>query len=152
MGPGPVKMLFGPPAAVCTYDEQTRDFRPDVLAKVRALRPPLLHYPGGTVARVYHWQDGVGPNRRVRKNLIWGGNDASHATQRHANGHTPRPTACSLFAAIAEMEASIKRPAAQIKARTPAGRVRYQQRALPAGATSCPCAAHSITLLQAQLP
>lgn len=106
--PGPVKKLFGPPAAVCTvhldqplgdiaptiygqfiehlgraiyggiYDEQTRDFRPDVLAKVRALRPTLLRYPGGTVTKIYHWKDGVGANRPVRKNLIWGGNDSNH--------------------------------------------------------------------------
>jgi len=106
--PGPVKSLFGPPAAACTvhldqplgdiaptiygqfiehlgraiyggiYDEPSRTFRPDVLAKVQALRPTLLRYPGGTVTKIYHWKDGVGANRPVRKNLIWGGNDNNH--------------------------------------------------------------------------
>lgn len=108
MLPGPVKSLFGPQAAECTvhldqplgdivptiygqfvehlgraiyggiYDERTRDFRPDVLAKVQRLRPTLLRYPGGTVTKIYHWKDGIGTNRPVRKNLIWGGNDSNH--------------------------------------------------------------------------
>jgi len=60
------------------YDDQQHRFRPDVLEKVRELRPPLLRYPGGTVTKIYHWKDGVGPNRPVRKNLIWGGNDNNH--------------------------------------------------------------------------
>jgi alpha-N-arabinofuranosidase len=60
------------------YDDQQRRFRPDVLEKVQQLRPPLLRYPGGTVTKIYHWKDGVGPNRPVRKNLIWGGTDNNH--------------------------------------------------------------------------
>jgi alpha-N-arabinofuranosidase len=60
------------------YDDQRRRFRPDVLEKVQRLRPPLLRYPGGTVTKIYHWKDGIGPDRPVRKNLIWGGNDNNH--------------------------------------------------------------------------
>ncbi|MFD1872893.1 alpha-L-arabinofuranosidase C-terminal domain-containing protein [Hymenobacter bucti] len=105
--PGPVKRLFAPPTAEITvhltqslgeiaptiygqfiehlgraiyggiYDEQHRQFRPDVLEKVQRLRPPLLRYPGGTVTKIYHWKDGVGQNRPVRKNLIWGGYDTN---------------------------------------------------------------------------
>ncbi|RZL12999.1 MAG: hypothetical protein EOO62_09485 [Hymenobacter sp.] len=60
------------------YDDDKRRFRPDVLEKVQQLRPPLLRYPGGTVTKIYHWKDGVGANRPVRKNLIWGGNDNNH--------------------------------------------------------------------------
>jgi alpha-N-arabinofuranosidase len=60
------------------YDDQQRRFRPDVLEKVQQLRPPLLRYPGGTVTKIYHWKDGVGQNRPVRKNLIWGGLDTNH--------------------------------------------------------------------------
>jgi alpha-N-arabinofuranosidase len=60
------------------YDDAQRRFRPDVLEKVQQLHPPLLRYPGGTVTKIYHWKDGVGPNRPVRKNLIWGGNDNNH--------------------------------------------------------------------------
>lgn len=103
--PGPVKRLFAPPTAEITihlnqslgeiaptiygqfiehlgraiyggiYDEQRRQFRPDVLEKVQRLRPTLLRYPGGTVTKIYHWKDGVGQHRPVRKNLIWGGYD-----------------------------------------------------------------------------
>jgi len=60
------------------YDERQRRSRPDVLEKVQQLRPPLLRYPGGTVTKIYHWKDGVGPSRPVRKNLIWGGLDTNH--------------------------------------------------------------------------
>jgi alpha-N-arabinofuranosidase len=60
------------------YDDQRRRFRPDVLEKVQRLRPPLLRYPGGTVTKIYHWKDGVGKERPVRKNLIWGGYDNNH--------------------------------------------------------------------------
>ncbi|HEY9154327.1 MAG TPA: alpha-L-arabinofuranosidase C-terminal domain-containing protein [Opitutaceae bacterium] len=55
-------------------------FRTDVLEKVRALRAPLMRYPGGTVTKIYHWKDGIGPKneRPVRPNLIWGGEDSNH--------------------------------------------------------------------------
>ncbi len=55
-------------------------FRKDVLEKVQALRTPLMRYPGGTVTKIYHWKDGIGPkeNRPVRRNLIWGGEDTNH--------------------------------------------------------------------------
>lgn len=58
------------------YDE--KGFRKDVLSKVQALHTPLMRYPGGTVTKIYHWKDGIGQNRPVRKNLIWGGNDNNH--------------------------------------------------------------------------
>jgi alpha-N-arabinofuranosidase len=60
------------------YDDRQRCFRPDVLGKVQQLRTPLLRYPGGTVTKIYHWKDGVGPDRPIRKNLVWGGNDNNH--------------------------------------------------------------------------
>lgn len=52
-----------------------RGFRRDVLDKVRGLKPALLRYPGGTVTKIYHWEDGIGPAaaRPVRPNLIWTG-------------------------------------------------------------------------------
>jgi len=62
------------------YEEKSslsdnRGFRQDVLKHVRDLRTPLLRYPGGTVVKIYHWKDGIGPlaDRPKRKNLIWGG-------------------------------------------------------------------------------
>lgn len=54
-------------------DEQ--GFRKDVLKSVKALKTPLLRFPGGTVVKIYHWKDGIGEksSRPKRKNLIWGG-------------------------------------------------------------------------------
>jgi len=60
------------------YDDNKREFRKDVLEKVQGLNTPLMRYPGGTVTKIYHWKDGIGQNRPVRKNLIWGGNDNNH--------------------------------------------------------------------------
>lgn len=60
-----------------------KGFRKDVLQKVKAMDVPLLRFPGGTVIKIYHWQDGIGPKetRPKRKNLIWGGvNDNQFGT------------------------------------------------------------------------
>src|SRR5881275_1858434 len=48
-------------------------FRRDVLEAARALRMPLLRWPGGNFVSGYHWTDGVGPpERRPRKTeLAW---------------------------------------------------------------------------------
>lgn len=55
-------------------------FRRDVLAKVLGLQPTILRFPGGTVTKIYHWEDGIGPQatRRARPNLIWGGVEDNH--------------------------------------------------------------------------
>ncbi|WDF67691.1 alpha-L-arabinofuranosidase C-terminal domain-containing protein [Sphingobacterium oryzagri] len=55
-----------------------RGFRKDVLAKAKALNPTTLRFPGGTVVKTFHWEDGVGPKelRKAKKNLIWGGVDS----------------------------------------------------------------------------
>jgi alpha-N-arabinofuranosidase len=60
------------------YDEGSalsdgRGFRRDVLAAARALRIPILRWPGGNFVSGYHWLDGVGPvNRRPRRSeLAW---------------------------------------------------------------------------------
>jgi alpha-N-arabinofuranosidase len=47
--------------------------RADVEAKVAALRPPFIRWPGGNVAQDYHWQWGVGPRdgRPLWTNLSW---------------------------------------------------------------------------------
>jgi alpha-L-arabinofuranosidase len=47
--------------------------RADVLAKVKALRPAFVRWPGGNVAQDYHWMWGVGPRdqRRTWINLSW---------------------------------------------------------------------------------
>jgi alpha-N-arabinofuranosidase len=47
--------------------------RADVLARIQALRPSFLRWPGGNVAQDYHWAWGVGPRDRrpVWINLSW---------------------------------------------------------------------------------
>ncbi len=48
-------------------------FRKDVMEAVRALRLPILRWPGGNFVSGYHWTDGVGPlEKRPRKvDLAW---------------------------------------------------------------------------------
>ncbi|UZR95341.1 alpha-L-arabinofuranosidase C-terminal domain-containing protein [Chondrinema litorale] len=55
-------------------------FRKDVLEKIKELNTPVLRYPGGTVTKTYHWEDGIGPRseRPARRNLIWGGVEDNH--------------------------------------------------------------------------
>lgn len=57
-----------------------RGFRTDVLEKVKELNPTMLRFPGGTVVKTFHWEDGVGPKeqRKAKKNLIWGGINTFH--------------------------------------------------------------------------
>ena len=53
----------------------TRGFRNDVVAALRALRVPVIRWPGGCFADEYHWREGVGPRaqRPVKINTHWGG-------------------------------------------------------------------------------
>ena len=50
-----------------------RGLRKDVLEAVRALRVPVLRWPGGNFVSGYHWLDGVGPvdARPRRSELAW---------------------------------------------------------------------------------
>lgn len=56
------------PATTC------RGWRIDVVEAVRALRPPLLRWPGGNFVSAYHWQDGLGERDRrpTRLDPVWG--------------------------------------------------------------------------------
>jgi alpha-L-arabinofuranosidase len=51
----------------------TRGMRNDVLAALRRLKVPLVRWPGGCFADIYHWRDGIGVDRRARINSHWGG-------------------------------------------------------------------------------
>ncbi|MFC4857074.1 alpha-N-arabinofuranosidase [Actinophytocola glycyrrhizae] len=46
-------------------------FRRDVLALTRELGVTLVRYPGGNFVSGYRWEDGVGPDRPVRRDLAW---------------------------------------------------------------------------------
>lgn len=61
----------GPDSAI----PNTRGIRNDVTAALKAIKVPVVRWPGGCFADIYHWRDGVGPadKRPVRKNDWWGG-------------------------------------------------------------------------------
>lgn len=50
-----------------------RGFRKDVLEAIKALKPPLVRWPGGNFVSNYHWEDGVGPRdkRPKRFDMAW---------------------------------------------------------------------------------
>jgi alpha-L-arabinofuranosidase len=52
-----------------------RGIRSDVTAALRAIKVPVVRWPGGCFADKYHWRQGIGPvdKRAVTLNSIWGG-------------------------------------------------------------------------------
>ncbi|MEO7600482.1 MAG: alpha-N-arabinofuranosidase [Opitutus sp.] len=53
----------------------TRGIRNDVLGALKAMRIPVLRWPGGCFADEYHWRDGIGERekRPAMINTHWGG-------------------------------------------------------------------------------
>jgi alpha-N-arabinofuranosidase len=53
----------------------TRGIRKDVVEALKAVKMPVVRWPGGCFADIYNWRDGIGPRdkRPVRKNDWWGG-------------------------------------------------------------------------------
>jgi alpha-N-arabinofuranosidase len=53
----------------------TRGYRNDVVAALKALKVPVVRWPGGCFADEYHWREGVGARakRPVKVNTHWGG-------------------------------------------------------------------------------
>ena len=45
----------------------TDGYRTDVLQALKALKVPVLRWPGGCFADEYHWMDGIGPRERRPK-------------------------------------------------------------------------------------
>lgn len=66
-----------------------RGYRTDVLEALKALKVPVLRWPGGCFADEYHWKDGVGPRyqRPTMVNSNWGGTveDNSFGTHEFFN-------------------------------------------------------------------
>ena len=50
-------------------------YRKDVVEAQKELEIPVLRWPGGCFADIYHWQDGIGAreDRPTLKNIFWGG-------------------------------------------------------------------------------
>ena len=53
----------------------TRGYRTDVVAALRAIHVPVVRWPGGCFADEYNWREGIGPRERrpVKINTHWGG-------------------------------------------------------------------------------
>jgi alpha-N-arabinofuranosidase len=62
-----------------------RGFRSDVIAALKALKVPVVRWPGGCFADEYHWRDGIGPRdqRPVTVNTNWGGVPESNQFGTH---------------------------------------------------------------------
>src|SRR3954471_4155250 len=52
----------------------TRGIRNDVVAALRKIRIPLVRWPGGCFAELYHWRDAIGPREQRPRgvNGAWG--------------------------------------------------------------------------------
>ena len=75
----------GPESSVPNVD----GYRQDVLEALKALKVPVLRWPGGCFADEYHWRNGIGP-RESRPRMInsnWGGTveDNSFGTHEFLN-------------------------------------------------------------------
>ena len=58
-------MWVGPKSNIPT----TRGWRNDVVGALKALHVPLVRWPGGCFADVYHWRDGIGPQDKRPSNV-----------------------------------------------------------------------------------
>jgi len=78
-------LWVGPQSAIPNQD----GYRTDVLNALKALKVPVLRWPGGCFADEYHWMDGVGPRdkRPTMQNNNWGGTieDNSFGTHEFLN-------------------------------------------------------------------
>lgn len=63
----------------------TRGFRNDVVAALKALEVPVVRWPGGCYADTYHWRDGIGARagRPVTLNRWWGNSQEDNAFGTH---------------------------------------------------------------------
>ncbi len=62
-----------------------RGIRSDVVSALRKIRVPLVRWPGGCFAELYHWRDGIGPrDKRPRTvNSAWGDEPETNAFGTH---------------------------------------------------------------------
>lgn len=52
-----------------------KGIRTDVVEALKKIQVPVLRWPGGCFADIYHWKDGIGPKEKRRRmiNTHWGG-------------------------------------------------------------------------------
>ena len=60
-------------------------YRRDVIDALKAIRVPVIRWPGGCFADEYHWREGIGPRakRPVKINTHWGGVTEDNAVGTH---------------------------------------------------------------------
>jgi alpha-N-arabinofuranosidase len=53
----------------------TRGIRTDIVEALKHIKAPIMRWPGGCFADIYHWKDGIGPreDRPEKINETWGG-------------------------------------------------------------------------------
>ena len=53
----------------------TKGYRTDVVEALKAIKVPLVRWPGGCFADDYHWREGIGPRdkRPTKVNVVWVG-------------------------------------------------------------------------------
>lgn len=63
----------------------TRGYRNDVVAALKAIKVPVVRWPGGCFADDYHWREGIGPRdkRPVKVNVMWGGVEEPNSFGTH---------------------------------------------------------------------
>ncbi|MFO1249432.1 MAG: alpha-L-arabinofuranosidase C-terminal domain-containing protein [Alphaproteobacteria bacterium] len=63
----------------------TRGYRNDVVAALKAIHVPVVRWPGGCFGDLYNWRDGIGPRakRPTRINVHWGGVTEDNAFGTH---------------------------------------------------------------------
>lgn len=73
--------------------------RADAVEALRALRVPVLRWPGGRLADRYHWEDGVGPVRRRTANAIGRGGVEDNSFGTHEFLELCRQLGCEPYVA-----------------------------------------------------
>ncbi|MGC4032420.1 MAG: alpha-N-arabinofuranosidase [Tepidisphaeraceae bacterium] len=63
----------------------TRGWRNDLIAALKAINIPNLRWPGGCFADTYHWMDGIGPKEKRPSivNIHWGGTTENNHVGTH---------------------------------------------------------------------
>lgn len=69
--------------------------RKDVVDALAKLQPPVIRWPGGCYADMYHWRDGVGPKRRV----TWNENFGTYEQEKNEFGTDEFMKFCALVGA-----------------------------------------------------
>ncbi len=73
--------------------------RKDVVQALKAIRVPVLRWPGGCFADEYHWMDGIGPKEKRKKivNTHWGGVTEDNSFGTHEYYELVRQLGCESY-------------------------------------------------------